>query len=101
FRKLRELVPLSERYPTLTPYILIMYSRLLTEAHETLHGFIQGRYPEGYSHQLIGAVYGTILPIIDGRLRVRFLGDPPDDDSDVLSFEQYLDTTFGYLRHGF
>jgi AcrR family transcriptional regulator len=101
FRKLRDLIPLSERYPTLTPYILIMYSRLLTEAHESLQGLIQGRYPEGYSHQLIGAVYGAILPIIDGRLRVRFPGDPPDDDSDVLPFEQYLDTTFGYLRHGF
>ncbi len=100
-RQLRELDLLSKRHPTLEPYILSMYRRLLAAAHETLHELFQDRYTIGYSHQLIGAVYGMILPIVDGSLPVLFPGDPPDDASDALTFEQYLDTTFGYLRYGF
>ncbi len=100
-RRLRELHLMSERYPTLEPHILSMYRRLLAAAHESLHDLFQDRYPIGYSHQLIGAVYGMILPIVDGSLPVKFPGDPPDDAIESPTFEQYLDTAFGYLRHGF
>lgn len=100
-RQLRALNTLSTRYPTLEPYILSMYRRLLAAAEESLQELFLDRYPVGYSHQLIGAVYGMMLPIVDGSLPVMFPGDPPDDPADALTFEHYLDTTFDYLRHGF
>ncbi|KIL35589.1 TetR family transcriptional regulator [Cohnella kolymensis] len=97
--KLRELVSLSKRHPTLEPFILSVFRRLQTAAQETLSDFSQGRYPEGYTHLLVGAVYGAILPVIDGSLNVLLPGETSETPG-ATTFDQYLDTTFGYLRNG-
>jgi AcrR family transcriptional regulator len=99
--KMRELVSLSKRHPTLEPYILSLFRRLQTAAQETLSDLYQGRYPEGYSHLLVGAVYGAILPVLDGSLNVSLPGESTAKMPGATSFDQYLDTTFGYLRNGF
>jgi AcrR family transcriptional regulator len=99
--KMRELVSLSKRHPTLEPYILSVFHRLQTTAQETLSDIYQGRYPEGYTHLLAGAVFGSILPIVDGSLNVLLPGDSTAENPGVTTFDQYLDTTFGYLRNGF
>lgn len=100
-RKMRELVSLSKRHPTLEPYILSMFHRLQKTAQETLDELFGGRYPEGYTHLLVGSVYGAILPIVDGSLHVLLPGDPADGNPGATTFERYLETTFGYLRNGF
>ncbi|WP_127583536.1 TetR/AcrR family transcriptional regulator [Paenibacillus koleovorans] len=101
FRKMRTLVSMSQQHPTLEPYILSLFRRLQREAQEALNELFAGRHPEGYTHLLIGAVYGAILPIIDGSLQVQLPGDQVDETPDVVSFDQYLDRSFGYLRDGF
>jgi hypothetical protein len=66
-----------------------------------LRDFSLGRYPEGYTHLLVGAAYGALLPILDGSLNV-LLPDPSESESSgAMTFEQYLDSTFSYLRNGF
>lgn len=99
--RLRELVSLSNRHPTLEPYILSILHRLQSAAHEELHSLYHGRYSEEYTHLLVGAVFGAVLPIINGSLRVQLPGDTSSGNSGATAFDPYLDTVFGYLRNGF
>lgn len=101
FRKMRTLVSLSKQSPTLEPYILIVSRRLQLDAQSVLSDLARDRYPEGYPQLLAGAIYGVMLPLIDGSLNVRVPGEQADADSGAMTLEQYLDTAFGYLRRGF
>lgn len=100
-RRLRKLVTLSKQYPALEPYILGMFHNLQAEAQNTLWGMFRDSVPRQYCLLLIGAVYGAVLPMIDGSIPVLLPGDPDIGESDIATFEQFLDTTFGYLRNGF
>jgi len=100
-RKLHQLVSLSKRHPTLEPYVLSVFRRLQSAAEEALSSVLRGRYPEGYSHLLIGAVFGAILPILDGSLKVLLPDEQGNETTGATTFDQYLDFAFGYLRNGF
>lgn len=100
FRRLHELVSLSKRHPTLEPYILSVFHKLQAAAQEALNSVLHGRYPEGYSHLLIGAVFGAILPVLDGSLNVLLPDEHGAETPGATTFDQYLDMTFGYLRDG-
>ncbi|WP_255314271.1 TetR/AcrR family transcriptional regulator [Bacillus sp. FJAT-26390] len=99
--KLRQLVSLSKQYPSLEPYILSGLHRLQISAQETLSELSYGRYPEGYTHLLAGAVYGAVLPILDGSLNVLLPGQSADENPEAITFDHYLDTMFSFLRNGF
>jgi len=99
--KLRQFVSLANQYPTLEPYILSIFHRLQITAQQTLEQFSHGRYTDGYTHLLAGAVYGAFMPILDGRLNVMLPGETQDERSDSMSFDQYLNSMFAYLRNGF
>lgn len=101
FWKLRQLVSLSEQYPTLEPYILSGLHRLQITAQETLNELSHGRYPEGYTHLLVGAVYGAMLPLFDGSLNVLLPGQAATDIPEAITLDHYLDNMFSYLRNGF
>ncbi|MUT65162.1 TetR/AcrR family transcriptional regulator [Paenibacillus sp. NEAU-GSW1] len=101
FVKLRQLVSLSKQSPTLEPYILSALRTLQITAQETLNELSRGRYPAGYTHLLVGAVYGAVLPLLDGGLNVLLPGERAAETSDAVTFDHYLDTMFGYLRNGF
>jgi AcrR family transcriptional regulator len=99
--KLRQLVSLSKQYPSLEPYILSGLHRLQISAEETLSELSHGRYPEGYTHLLAGAVYGAMLPILDGSLNVLLPGQSADESPEAITLDHYLDTMFSFLRNGF
>ncbi|MDG0790514.1 TetR/AcrR family transcriptional regulator [Cohnella ginsengisoli] len=101
FRKLRTLVNMSKQAPTLEPYILIVLRKLQFEAQSILSELSRGRHPESYAHLLAGATYGVMLPLIDGSLNVLLPGEPAAEFAEAMTFEQYLDTAFSYLRQGF
>ncbi|MDQ8735589.1 TetR/AcrR family transcriptional regulator [Paenibacillus sp. LHD-38] len=101
FVKLQQLVSLSKQYPSLEPYILSGLRRLQISAQETLSGLSHGRYPEGYIHLLVGAVYGAVLPLLDGSLNVLLPGQSAAETPEAITLDHYLDTMFGYLRNGF
>lgn len=98
-KKLQQLVSLSKQYPTLEPYILSVFQHFQEEALKVVRILSDGRYPEAYHHQLAGALYGAILPSIDGSLQITFSEELKTDN--VINFEQYLESTFDYLRNGF
>lgn len=99
--KLRQFVSLSNQYPCLEPYILNVFRHLQITAQETLEQFTRGRYADGYTHLLVGAVYGAFVPILDGRLNVMLPGEQQSEDSGAMPFDQYLNSMFAYLRNGF
>ncbi|HLR51984.1 MAG TPA: TetR/AcrR family transcriptional regulator [Candidatus Avamphibacillus sp.] len=100
-RKVHQLVALSRKYPTLDPYILSVLQHFQIEAVKAVSSFSDGRYPEEYPYLLAGAVYGAVFPLVDGSINVQFPGQSTAESSGTMTFEQYLDTTFNYLRNGF
>ena len=100
-KKLRQLVSLSMKYPTLEPYILSVLKHFQMEAMKVVRHIAHKDFPKSYPYQLAGSVYGAFLPLLDGSLDILFPDQLADDSSDTLTFEQYLDTTFNYLRNGF
>lgn len=101
FRKLRTLLTMSKEAPTLEPYILSLLRKLQFEAQTILSELSRGRYPESYAHLLAGAMYGIMLPLIDGSLNVFLPGETAVESAEAMTFEQYLDTAFNHLRKGF
>src|SRR5690625_1090706 len=65
-KKLRQLVSLSKRYPTLEPYILSVFQHYQEEAVKVVRHLSHGRYADEYPYLLAGAVYGAVLPLLDG-----------------------------------
>ncbi|PWK15021.1 TetR/AcrR family transcriptional regulator [Tumebacillus permanentifrigoris] len=100
-RRMRKLILLAKQYPTLEPYILSILRRMQTAAEETLRNLSQGKYPEGYTHLLVGAVFGAMSPLLDGSINVLLPGQSEDETAKAMTFDQYLDNTFHYLRNGF
>jgi len=103
FGRMRLVLRLSKTHPTLEPYILSAFRHLQTSAFQFLRQVAPERYPEAYVHMLIGAVYGAVFPVLEGSLpvRLREAADEEDSDAAPVPFEQYLETVFSYLRHGF
>ncbi|WP_337101827.1 TetR/AcrR family transcriptional regulator [Paenibacillus sp. YIM B09110] len=99
--KLQLLISLSKQSPTLEPYILSALHTLQVTAQETISDLSRGRYPEGYTHLLVGAVFGAVLPLLDGSMNVLLSGEPEPETPDAVTFDHYLDTMFDYLRKGF
>lgn len=99
--KLRQFVSLSDRYPTLEPYILGVLRRLQISAQDTLAAFTHGRYSDGYPYMLAGAVYGVFMPLLDGSLNILLPGEQQTGATDAIPFESYLNSMFDYLRNGF
>ena len=76
------------------------------EAHaadvtEVWKEFTEGRYSDQYFHILLAAVYGVVSLLFDGSLDVLHPGQSDADEIGDQSFEDFLDTTFDYLRNGF
>ncbi|MFS0726831.1 TetR/AcrR family transcriptional regulator [Paenibacillus sp. 1P07SE] len=101
FAKMSHVIQLSKHHPSLEPYILSAFHSLQIDAQERLGMIAQGRYPDGYVQMLIGALYGAILPVLDGSLNVRLPTSHAAEKEHAIPFEQYLDTLYGYLRQGF
>lgn len=101
--RLRELLSLSQKYPVLEPHFLKVVHSLQIRAQETLLDLANGRYDEVYTYLLINAIYGTILPLIDGRLNVLLPGQTTSDTlrAGTVTFDQFLENMFRYLRNGF
>ncbi|MGO4369216.1 TetR/AcrR family transcriptional regulator [Paenibacillus sp. 2TAB19] len=99
--KLQQLISLSKHNPTLEPYILSALRSLQATAQETISELSRGRYPEGYTHLLVGAVYGAVLPLLDGSMSVLLPGESAEETPHAVTFDHYLDTMFDYLRKGF
>ncbi|WP_172196108.1 TetR/AcrR family transcriptional regulator [Saccharibacillus qingshengii] len=99
-RNLRQLLRMARDYPTLEPYVLIVLQRLQKAAQEELDRNYAGHYPPGYTHILAGAVFGAVLSILEGE-NVRIPGEEQAGEPGEATFEEFLQTTFNYLKNGF
>lgn len=99
--KMRELVSLSKKYPTLEPFILSVFHLLQLEAQTTLAALNKGRYSEEYVLILVGAFYGAILLVVNEDVNVLLPGQTAVEGQEAMTFDHYLEMTLGYLRNGF
>ncbi|WP_232510249.1 TetR/AcrR family transcriptional regulator [Paenibacillus crassostreae] len=96
-KKIRELALICKKNPSMEPYFLDVIYRLHVDAQKTLIIITNGKVDEVYIHLLVGAVYGAMLPVIDGSLHVEF----PDQPSSNSAFHQYMEKIYKYLKNGF
>lgn len=81
--------------------MLNVLHRLQAAAQIELERLCGDRYPQGYTHLLVGAVFGAVLSILEGEVRVQLPGEPSRDEPGAMTFDEFLEMTFGYLKNGF
>jgi AcrR family transcriptional regulator len=101
FRKVRKLTSLCQQHPALEPYVLAAVRHMRQASPEAWAEFTKGRYSNQYVLVLFAAVCGTISLLFDGSLEVLPPGQSGTGEPGALAFEDFLDTTFNYLRTGF
>lgn len=101
FWKMRKLVLLSEQNPTLIPYILSAFNQLKVSTQQVLSELSHEQYSDVYIHLLTGAFYGAVLPLYDGSLNVLLSNESASGSPNAITYDQYLDTIFNFLRNGF
>lgn len=100
--RIYKIIELSKSFPSLKPHTLSLLNRLQTAAQEALNELFKGRYPIGYNHFLAGAVCAAIIPLLDGSVRVQLPGIHLEEtDELIISFDEYINSAFTYLREGF
>ena len=98
--RMREVIGLSRRFPSLEPYVHSVHHRMRLEAEQRLRSVAGDRYPQAYVSLLFGALYGMVTSALEGLVDVRLPGDRrPGPQS--MEFEQFLDLAFRHLRAGF
>ncbi|MEK3884553.1 TetR/AcrR family transcriptional regulator [Paenibacillus sp. PL2-23] len=100
-RRMRQLFELCKKHPTLEPYTLSVIHSLQKETQKLLTSMYQNTYSTQYTYLLAGTIFATIIPMLDGTLRVLLPGDSAGDDPEAAPLEHFLETTFQYLRQGF
>jgi AcrR family transcriptional regulator len=100
-QKMRKLMSLCRQHPTLEPHVLATVRHMRLATPEVWSEFTKGRYSDQYIHVLLAVVFGAISLIFDGGLEVLPPGQSGTGEPGALTFEDFLDTTFDYLRDGF
>ncbi len=101
FERVRRLIALSRQHPALEPHILAAVRHMRQVTLKAWSEFAGGRYSDQYILVLLAAVYGTISLLFDGSVDVLPPGRGPAAESGAVTFAEFLDTTFAYLRGGF
>lgn len=101
FQKARKLMSLCQQHPALEPHVLAAVRHMRQSTPEVWREFTKGRYSDQYIQVLLAAVYGTISLLFDGSLDVPAPGQSGTVETGSPTFEEFLDTTFDYLRDGF
>ena len=68
---------------------------------EAWSDFAEGRHSDQYMLVLLAAVFGAISLLFDGSIDVLPPGRRATAGSGTVTFADFLDTTFAYLRSGF
>ena len=101
FQKMRKLVSLCQQHPALEPHVLAAVRHMRQATPDAWSEFTKGRYSDQYILVLLAAVHGAISLLFDGSLDVLPPGQSGTDEAGALTFDDFLDTTFNYLRTGF
>ncbi len=96
----RRLVELASESPSLQPYVHDVEQRGVAEAAQFLRARLGPDYPPMYAYLVVGAAYGAMSALLDGRLVLRDAGSITDPFNEV-SLDGFISTIADYLRHGF
>ncbi len=96
----RRLVELASESPSLQPYVHDVEQRGVAEAAQFLRAHLGPDYPPMYAYLVVGAAYGAMSALLDGRLVLRDAGSITDPFNEV-SLDGFISTIADYLRHGF
>ncbi|MEN0642070.1 TetR/AcrR family transcriptional regulator [Alkalicoccobacillus gibsonii] len=97
---LHQLIKLSRDFPSLSLYVHAAINDLQIYARESMNQAYKDTYSKEYYYLLIGAVFGALMPLLEGQLSI----DIPNHESESgieNEFNQYIDKTFSFLRKGF
>jgi AcrR family transcriptional regulator len=95
------LVDLCQESPALEPHILAAVRQIRQTTVTALLEFAQGRYSDYYVHMLFAMAYGSLSLLFDGDLNVLPPGHSNGESQKAVTFEEFIDRTFIYLRNGF
>lgn len=101
FERVHQLISLCRQHPALEPHILAAVRRMRQATLKALSESTGGRYSDHYILVLLAAVYGAISLLFDGSIDVLPPGRPAAAESGVVTFAEFIDTAFAYLRSGF
>lgn len=97
---LRTLRALSRDHPPLEPYLAHVQREVRRVAQEAVAARAAPGLPALYSYLVVGAAYGALMSVLDGRIPLRLPGER-SDDPDALTVPEFIDTVFAHLRKGF
>ncbi|WP_379127374.1 TetR/AcrR family transcriptional regulator [Paenibacillus sp. sgz500958] len=100
-KRMRHLYKLCKEYKALEPYTLSVFHSMQKKGQEMLTTLYRDTHSPQYTYLLMGAIFSTIESVLDGTLQVLLPGQDKEEAPGALSFDDYLDTTFSYLRNGF
>ncbi|KAB8136817.1 TetR/AcrR family transcriptional regulator [Gracilibacillus oryzae] len=100
-QRLHELILLSKSHPTLKLYVTGVLKETQDYARQGIKEGFGDAYSEEYYHLLIGAVFGALMPVLDGSINVHLpIGDTAQDQPDN-EFQKYMEIVFSKLKEGF
>lgn len=100
---LRDLRTLAEGHPALLPHVLEVQRLIREAALDAVLARTTSPIGRVNAHLLVGAAYGALSGVLDGKIPVR-LNPSTDHDSDAngsITLTSFLDLTFTKLRRGF
>lgn len=98
--RMREVIRLADRFPSLQPHVLAVQYQMRLEAEQRVRSVAGDRYGQTYVPLLFSALYGMVSAALEGSVDVRLPGDV-DVSPDSIDFDQFLDVAFNHLRTGF
>ena len=104
---LQQLRRLAGEHRGLEPYLADVQLQIRRTAQEAVSARAGSNVSRLSSHILVGAAYGALMSVLDGRVPIRFPGDPTTADETVdlpdgaVTVDDFLMTVFTHLRQGF
>jgi AcrR family transcriptional regulator len=99
-RRLQDLIALSNGHATLKLHVTGTLKKIQDESRQKIRDAFGDRYTDEYYYLLIGAVFGALMPVLDGSIPIR-LPEGESDHDQADEFAAYMNTVFTELRRGF
>lgn len=98
---LRQLRALADTHPSLEPYLADVQRQIRQTAQAAVAARADSATSALYPQILVGAAYGAVMSVLDGRLPIRLPDDPGPPQPGAVTLTDFLDTVFSHLRSGF
>ncbi len=98
---LRQLRAFADEHPHLEPYLADVQRQIRQVAQQAVAARAEAGASPLYPHILVGAAYGAVMSVLDGRIPIRLPEDPGPQPPGAVTVPEFITTVFTHLRHGF